>query len=67
MQSVYRWNGKIESAEEFLLLIKTGEQMFERLQSAIRDLHSYELPECIVVRIENGGAEYLKWLAEGLE
>jgi periplasmic divalent cation tolerance protein len=64
IQSVYRWEGKVESAEEFLLVIKTVKARQEELQSAIRKLHSYELPECIAISIESGISEYLKWLEE---
>ena|ERR1041385_1230746 len=64
IQSVYRWEGKIESSEEFLLLIKTIRVREEALRSAIRELHSYELPEFIVISIESGSAEYLKWIEE---
>lgn len=67
MQSVYRWNGKIESAEEFLLLIKTGGQLFNRVQTAIRELHSYELPECIAIPVRQGSTEYLTWLEKEIE
>jgi periplasmic divalent cation tolerance protein len=64
ISSTYRWQGKVEAAEEFLLLIKTTEAEFERVRAAIRELHSYELPECIEVAIENGSAEYLTWIEE---
>jgi periplasmic divalent cation tolerance protein len=66
IQSVYRWEGKVESAEEYLLLIKTSKSCEERLREAICELHSYNLPECIAVPIESGSAEYLKWIADSL-
>jgi periplasmic divalent cation tolerance protein len=64
IESVYRWQGKIESSREWLLLIKTSGQHFPAVRDAIRELHSYELPECIAINIEDGSAEYLKWLAD---
>ena len=64
--SIYRWQGKMESAEEFLLLIKTGKEREAAVEAAIRELHSYELPECISISIEGGSAEYLKWITESL-
>lgn len=64
LQSVYRWKGKVESAEEFLLVIKTVQAREKDLQSAIRELHSYELPEFIVISIERGSTDYLKWIEE---
>jgi len=66
IRSVYRWKGKVETAEEFLLVIKTTRSQAQDVQSAIRELHSYELPECIVVSIEGGSKEYLNWITESV-
>jgi periplasmic divalent cation tolerance protein len=66
VESIYRWQGKVEEAQEFLLLIKTLDTAFAELCSAIRELHSYEVPECISVTIDDGSAAYLKWLAESV-
>ena len=63
--SIYRWEGKVEQAEEWLLVIKTG-VAFEKVRDAIREMHSYELPECLAIAIEDGSPEYLKWLVEDL-
>src|SRR6267154_6200776 len=63
IESIYRWQGKVESAREWLLLIKTTAEQFEKVRDAIRELHSYDLPECIAVAIEDGSPEYLRWLA----
>src|SRR5215469_2637534 len=65
--SVYRWQGKVERAQEFLLVIKTTAEAFERVSQAIRESHSYELPECISLAIDGGSVEYLKWLRESVE
>ena len=67
IQSVYRWQGEVERAEEFLLIIKTSRSLEEQVRSAIGEAHSYELPEFIVVPIESGSPEYLKWLSESVE
>jgi periplasmic divalent cation tolerance protein len=67
IQSVYRWEGKVEQADEHLLLIKTVKAREEQVRAAIRELHSYELPECIAIPIEGGSAEYLKWLTDSVE
>jgi periplasmic divalent cation tolerance protein len=64
MTSVYRWKGKVESAEEFLLLIKTTEDAFEPVRRAVRELHSYELPEFIELGISRGEGKYLAWLEQ---
>jgi|SRR6478672_4073561 len=66
IQSVYRWEGKVETAEEYLLLIKTRQGRETDVCAAIRELHSYELPECVVLSIEDGSAEYLKWIADSV-
>src|SRR3954454_698764 len=62
MRSIYRWQGKIENAEEFLLLIKTWEDAYDRVEAAIRELHSYDLPECIAIRVEKGSEQYIEWI-----
>jgi periplasmic divalent cation tolerance protein len=67
IQSIYRWQEKVEEAEEWLLVIKTTEDAFGRVRDAIKELHSYELPECICVGIEDGSTEYLQWIAESTE
>jgi periplasmic divalent cation tolerance protein len=67
IQSVYRWKGRVEQAEEYLLLIKTVKAREEQVRSAIHELHSYDLPECIAVPIDSGSAEYLKWLSDSVE
>jgi periplasmic divalent cation tolerance protein len=67
IHSVYRWEGKIEQAEEYLLLIKTVKARLTDISAAIKDLHSYQMPECIAVVIDGGSAEYLKWTSDCVE
>lgn len=62
LTSVYRWKGQRETAEEWLLLIKTRLGAYPELEKAIRALHPYELPEIIAVPIERGLSEYLAWI-----
>ncbi|MFL6624581.1 MAG: divalent-cation tolerance protein CutA [Sulfurifustis sp.] len=62
MQSIYRWRGQIESADERLLLIKTRVKDYPAVEQRIRALHSYELPEVIAVPIVDGLPAYLSWL-----
>ncbi|UCH52295.1 MAG: divalent-cation tolerance protein CutA [Pseudomonadota bacterium] len=62
-QSIYRWQGKIESASEQLLLMKAQARDFRALEQRIKALHPYELPEIIAVGIDNGSKGYLAWLA----
>lgn len=64
--SVYRWQGKVEEACEWLLLIKTTADGFEKIREAIAELHSYELPECVCLTVEDGSANYLQWIADSV-
>jgi len=64
IESVYRWQGKVESETEWMLVIKTTAGRFEAVREAIREMHSYDLPECIMISIEGGSPEYLKWIEE---
>ncbi|MGA9528566.1 MAG: divalent-cation tolerance protein CutA [Terriglobales bacterium] len=66
VQSIYRWQGEVESAAECLLIIKSTAGAFERLRDAVRELHSYEVPECIELAIEDGNASYLDWIGESV-
>ena len=62
MQSLYRWKGKIETASEQLLVIKSTVAQFPAIRDRVRSLHPYELPEIIAVPIADGLPEYLAWL-----
>jgi len=62
--SVYEWQGELEESDEWLLVIKTTSASFERVRDAITDLHSYDVPECICVTIEDGSPAYLQWIGE---
>ena len=64
IESVYRWQGKVETAEEWLLLVKTQAELFEQVRDALRELHSYELPECVMLEVSAGSQEYLHWIGE---
>jgi periplasmic divalent cation tolerance protein len=66
IESVYRWQGKVESSAEWLLLIKTTVEKFPNVRTAIRELHSYDLPECIAIAVEDGSEEYLDWIADSV-
>lgn len=62
LTSVYRWHEAIEEAAEVLLLMKTTAEKLPALEAAVRELHSYELPEFLVLDIESGSQPYLDWL-----
>ena len=62
VESVYRWKGKVETAREHLLLIKTTARRLKALEREVLRLHSYETPEFLVLPIFAGSPAYLKWL-----
>lgn len=66
VESVYRWRGKVESSQEWLLLIKTTEDRLPALKARLTELHSYELPEFLVIKPDSGDAAYLAWLTESV-
>lgn len=67
IESIYRWQGKVESSQEWLLMIKTTSERFASVRDAIRALHSYELPECIAISVEDGSAAYLEWIGQSVK
>ena len=64
VQSVYRWEGKIEQSEEQLLIIKTQRRLFAALEKRVRELHSYSVPEIVALPIIEGSQDYLRWLGD---
>lgn len=66
VQSIYRWKGKIESAKEFLLTIKTSRKRLDGVAAVVKRLHSYDVPEIIALLISAGSAEYLDWISEAM-
>ena len=67
VESIYRWEGEVEQAQEWLLVVKTTEEAFERARAAIEELHSYGVPECISIPVEDGSAEYLQWISDSVK
>jgi periplasmic divalent cation tolerance protein len=66
IQSYYRWQGKLESAGECLLIIKSSRERFDLLRSALEKAHSYDVPEIIALPVVEGAANYLNWLQANL-
>ena len=64
--STYWWQGKIETADEWRCVVKTRLPLFDQIEAAIRQLHSYQTPEILAVRVETGSAAYLQWLHDEL-
>jgi periplasmic divalent cation tolerance protein len=67
IESVYRWQGQVDEAEEWLLLIKTTQAAFERVRAAVCEHHSYKLPEFMAISIDAGSPSYLKWIEEAVQ
>ena len=67
IESVYAWQGAIEHGDEILLLIKTRRSLYKTLETFIKQQHSYEVPEIIMLPVEAGLESYLNWLGEGTD
>ena len=61
-RSVYRWQGEICEDSEFMLLVKTLEEEYEKVEAAIQELHSYELPEILAFNVRRGEEGFLHWI-----
>jgi periplasmic divalent cation tolerance protein len=66
IKSIYRWQGNVEEASEWLLIVKTTAAAFVQVRETIAELHSYEVPECVCLNIEDGSPAYLEWIAESV-
>jgi periplasmic divalent cation tolerance protein len=66
MTSVYRWKGQVEQDREQQLVIKTTRDRLAALEARVRDLHSYELPEFLVIAADGGSEAYLQWVEESV-
>jgi periplasmic divalent cation tolerance protein len=67
VKSIYRWKGKIEAANEILMVIKSTRKKFAALEKEIRRLHSYETPEIIALPIVAGSGAYVRWLSDSVK
>jgi len=65
-ESTYRWEGQIETATETLVVLKTAAEKIEELEARLKDLHSYETPEFLVLGVEGGNRAYLDWIETSL-
>jgi periplasmic divalent cation tolerance protein len=64
ISSTYWWKGKIEETEEWLCILKSRKDLYDRLEKAIRDIHPYEVPEIVAVPLISGSQDYLEWLSK---
>jgi periplasmic divalent cation tolerance protein len=62
IRSIYRWKEKICDEREMLIIIKTREDLFDKIRSRIRELHTYEVPEITAIQLDKGNAAYLQWI-----
>jgi periplasmic divalent cation tolerance protein len=62
IKSIYRWKGKIETAKEWVCVIKTRTNLYKKVEAAIKKIHPYEVPEIIAVPIALANKDYLKWI-----
>ena len=65
--SIYSWKGEIVEDNEFLLIVKSKSEAYDKLESEIKELHSYEVPEIIAFDINKGLPEYLRWIEENVK
>jgi len=66
VRSIYRWNGRVESAKEFLIILKSSRKRFAAIEREVRRLHSYDVPEIIALPITRGSQGYLKWISQSV-
>ena len=66
IESIYRWQGAIQTASEVLALIKSTIGKYQLLENRIRELHPYEVPEIISMRIDPGHLDYLRWIEQSV-
>lgn len=66
IDSVYRWEGRVTTDREALLIIKTTDKRYEELEQRVKQLHTYSTPEVIAVKIERGSSDYLSWLRDSV-
>jgi len=66
VQSVYWWKGKVETGKEFLLVMKTTAGRLSGLEKEVKRLHSYEVPEFLVLEVAAGSREYLRWVEDSV-
>jgi len=62
IRSIYQWKGEVRDEGEALIIIKSREDLFERIRSRVKELHSYEVPEITAIKLEKGDPAYLQWI-----
>jgi periplasmic divalent cation tolerance protein len=67
VESIYRWKGKVEVSREYLLVMKSTAKRLTELQRMVRSMHSYDVPEFLVLPVVSGSHDYLGWLVESVK
>jgi len=67
VSSIFRWSGKIEKAEECLVLMKSRRELFEEITRKVKELHSYEVPEILAIPLVDGSKAYFEWMESCLK
>src|SRR5579871_1609228 len=67
VESVYWWKGKVEAAREFLLVMKTTVARLGALEKEVKRLHTYDVPEFVVLEVVGGSKEYLRWVDDSVQ
>jgi periplasmic divalent cation tolerance protein len=67
VESVYRWKGQVEASREYLLIMKSTTRRLPALERMVRSMHSYDVPEFLVLPVVSGSREYLRWLVESVK
>lgn len=67
ISSTYWWEGEVETAEEYLCLIKASSALYDELEAAVKEIHPYDTPEILAMPVATGNVDYLKWLQEELK
>ena len=67
IESIYRWQGDIVEDQEWLILVKTRQDRFEAIETAVRDLHSYEVPPLLMIEMDDASHPYLAWIDENVK
>ena len=62
VESVYTWKGRIQASKECLLIAKTEDRLFLKVEKAVKRLHSYECPEIVAFQLSKGSADYMRWI-----
>ncbi len=62
VSSIYRWQGKVEHSQEWVCTVKTTQTRYDEVERVIRELHSYDVPEILAVKVKTGLSDYLRWV-----